>query len=290
MDDSELNALIKLLSDPDKFVFESAKQKLIDEFEFIQKKFSEAIAESEDDILVQKGNEIITEYHFINAIKELKKWNNSKSKDLIKGIVIISKIFAPELEYHDIFNFFENIRRKLNFDLKNLSPIEHIRLINSILFKENKFKVLQKVSKFEHFLLNKSLDKASFSPIIIAIVYYLIAKRLDIPLSIVRNKNVILLSYLSKIEDTEIDINKYDQTTKHNHYFFINPADKGYIFNLEDLKFSLKKRKIIFAGELIYTDHSDILKLLIGKMIMIAKNKELIDIMDHLVMLHRTLQ
>lgn len=285
MDDSELNALIKLLSDPDEFVSESVKKKLIDEFDHIQHKFSEAIADSENNLLVQRGNEIIREYHFIRAINELKKWKNSKSKDLIKGIVIISKIFSPELEYQEIYSFFESIRRNLTFDIKNLSPIEQIRFLNNILFKQYKFKVLLNVNNFENFLISESLKTKNFSPLIITVIYYLTAKRLDIPIVIVKNKEIILLSYLNKLDDN----NKFEEKSKENYYFFVNPADKGYVFRFEELKYSIKEKNINSADDFTTTDHSDILKLIIGKLIMVARNKNLLEIMDYLVMLHKTL-
>lgn len=285
MDDSELNALIKLLSDPDEFVSESAKKKLIDEFDHIQHKFSEVIADSENILLVQRGNEIIREYHFIRAINELKKWKNSKTKDLIKGIVIISKIFSPELEYQEIYGFFESIRRNLTFDIKNLSPIEQIRFLNNILFKEYKFKVLLNVNNFENFLISEALKTKKFSPLIITIIYYLTAKRLDIPIVIVRNKEIMLLSYLNKLDDN----NKFEEKNKENYYFFVNPVDKGYIFRFEELKYSIKEKNIKSADDFTSTNHSDILKLVIGKLIMVARNKNLLEIMDYLVMLHKTL-
>ncbi len=287
MDDSELNALIKLLSDPDEFVSESAKRKLIDEFDFIQEKFSEAIADSENNLLVQRGNEIIREYHFIHAIADLKKWKASKSKDLIKGIVIISKIFAPELEYQEIFSFFETLRRQLSFDTKNLSPLEQVRLINSMLFKEYKIKIIYNVNKFEHFLLNESLAKKKFSPLIITVFYYLTAQRLDIPLRIVRNKEIILLSYIT--ETKKFDENRFNQKGIDDFHFFVNAADRGYIFKIEDLKFNLKGEKVKSIDDFTLTSHSDILKLIIGKLIMVARNKNLLEIMDYLVMLHKVL-
>ncbi len=285
MNDSEFNALLKLLSDPDEFVSESAKKKLIDEFDNIEKKFNEIIADSNNNSFIEKANEISREYYFLSTKKELYDWKKQKNKDLLRGLYIITKIFKNNLDYQQIYNFFENIKRKLYFNIDNYSPLEQIRTINALLFKELKTKITFKEENFNSLFIDYFLKNKKTSAFLITIIYYIIAQKLDIPIIWIRNQEINLLT----LTTNPISHTQERFLYQIDYQFFINPSDKGYIFTYEEFKYSLNTKDNKRIENFIITNNSEILKIFISHLMIVAKKNNLLNIMDYLVILHKIL-
>lgn len=284
MNDNEFNALLKLLSDPDDFVSDSARQKLIMNFDNIHDKFNEAVEISDNETFVNKANNLYTEYNFLKTQKDLKSWINSPEKDFLKGIFYLTRFFNPEIEYNVITNFFENLRRKFIFDVKNLSPIEQIRLLNFVLFKDSNLKVIFDNETINNNLISSVLNHKKANPTLITIIYFLIAKKLDIPLYLISGKNIILLAYF--LNENNSDTQKYYFHKKINFNFFVNPPDIGYIYTNEEIKFILEKFNIKSTNEFTIVTPTRLIKLLINKFILLAQRNKSI-YLDYLIQIQK---
>ncbi len=288
MQQSEFNALLKLLSDPDEFISGSARKKLIEEFEEIQEKFTSVIAESEDDFFVKQANGIIREYTFKNVVKEIRQWLKSEKQDLLTGLLIVAKIFEPELDKQEIFNFFDNLRRNLPFKIQNLSPFEQIRALNAILFKEYNFSVKfkhQSLDDYSLWILSDAVRNREASALMMTVIYALAAKKLSIPLKILVNSEIHLLSYY--IEDINSDVQRNSLPKKIDYYFFVNAVDKGFIFTKENIKFSLEKHKISSINDFQPVSARNLIVQTVTKLMFIARKKRDTQLLSYLIELQR---
>jgi len=253
MNDAELNALLKLLSDSDDFVSETARQKLLDDFDNIHDKFNTAVDLSDNEDFIERANDIYIEYNYLKTKKDLKKWVNCADKDFLKGIYILNRFFSPGIELRSIINFIDNFKRKFHFDVKNLSPIEQVRLLNFAIFKDARIKVIFDKETINNSLITNILNNKKATPTLITIFYFLLAKKLDIP-----------------FENTATAQKFYFQN-KISYNFFVNVPDRGYIYTNDEIKFVLEKFKIKTIDDFMIMTPSYLLKILINKFMVLAK-------------------
>ncbi len=287
MENNELNALLKLLSDPDEFVSESARKRLINEFEHIQDKFNEAIADSDNEFFIEKANDLYAEYNFSRTKKDLLKWLNSKERSFIKGYHIINRFFDTEIELQNIQNFIDKLKRKITFDVQNLSPIEQIRALNFIFFKEYKIRIIYNDEEIKNNLFSSVIHQKKASPFLISFLYFLLAKKLDIPLYLIQNKNIILLAYFQNAPDAYSQ--KYYLQRKINYSFFVNAPDRGYIYTNDEIKFIIDKYKIKSIDDFTIVTAAQLVKIMINKFILMSRRENRKEIYSYLIDLQRVL-
>jgi len=287
MNDNELNALIKLLSDPDDFVSETARRKIINEFDEIQLKFNDAVKKSDDSSLIHRANSINSEYNFIKTKTDLINWKKSNDKSFVRGIFLISRFYNSNIKIEDIYNFLDNFKRKIDFDIKNLSPIEQVRVLNFLVFKEYNYKVNFQDERVEDYLYTgkTNLEK---SPFAITFIYFILAKRLDIPLYMIYNRNIFLLAYFHNSPD--IETQKFYFNKKINYRFFVNVPNKGYIFTNDEFKYTIEKHKIKSINEFIILTPNEFLKLLVGNLLYIERKKEDLTVFNYLMEFKKVLE
>ena len=286
MKESEFNALLNLLLDPNEYVSFKAKEKLISEFDKIEKRIYEFMSNSENHHFAQKLNEVIQEHYFSVTKSELKKWKNNTADDLLKGLVIVSRIFDSNISFYEIKNYFDQIKRMNNIDIQNLSGLEQIRFLNAIIFKTLNFKSVNNDNNISIFLINKVIEKKIGSPLLISIIYKIIAYKLDIPALILRSKKNILIAYNSELR--EINFEYYLKKHSRN-LLIINPADKGYIFTLNEMQYTLGEKRKATLSDYTVASNPDLIKMIIGRFINFAKLNNDENTLQYLVDLHKIL-
>lgn len=272
MKEKELNALLKLLTDPDDYISEVARKEIITNFDSIQSQFKNALQSSSDTEFIDIANEIYFEYNFLKVKNDFKNWLADADKDFFKGIFILNKLFTPNLEFNNVVNFITNIKRKFYHDVKNLSPIEQIRFLNFIIFKDLKINVVYSNEVLNSNLFSTLIDEKKASPTLITLLYFLLARRLDIPLYLIFSKNIILLAYFMNENSTKSQ--KLFSHKKINYSFFVNVPDRGYIYTSEDIKFVLRKFNIKSTNEFYILTPTNLLKNLVNKFIVLSQNEK----------------
>lgn len=286
MRESEFNALLNLLMDTDEYVSFKAKEKLISEFENIEDKIYKFMSDSENHHYAEKLNQVIQEYYFNHTRQQLQKWKLTSADDIVEGLVLISKLFDNEISTQEIANFFDNIRRLIKIDLQNFSGLEKVRFLNAIIFKELKFNPIENDNNISNFLINRVIRNRKGSPLLIAIIYKILANKLNVPIIILRNNFNILLAYNNELLEADFEdyIKKYS-----SNLLIINPADKGYIFTINEMEYSLGEREKAKLSNFTVVTNPDLIKLLIGKFINFARINKDKNTIQYLVELHKAL-
>jgi regulator of sirC expression with transglutaminase-like and TPR domain len=225
---TEINALVKLLDDPDQEVFEHVQRRLM-EYGFEVIDFLENVWENSLDTLLQERIENLVHQIQFNIVKEdLGLWYHSGAFDLLKGAMIINRYQYPDLDEQKVINELEEIKREIWLNLQyEMSSIEKIKLINHVFYNVYGFKGNTKNHNDpQNSYLNQVMDSKRGNQISLAILYATLAQKLDIPVYGVNLPQHFILGYIdeSKREEHEFGV-----------LFYINAFNKGAIFGKHDV-------------------------------------------------------
>lgn len=242
MDKKELDAIIKLLDDPDDNIYKTISNKLFDQGSSIILKLENAWEKSTNIVLQSRIEEIIQTIQFSEIKKELYQWKEKNQENLLYGVYIIAKFQYPEIKYEDIHKKIKAIKKEVWIELSNnLTALEKVKVINHIFFKIIGFKrnVSNQYSPQNAFI-NDVLDTKKGNQISLAVLYAIIAQELNLPIFGVDLPASFILAYKDELSI----IQKLDIENEEGILFYINPFNKGAVFGKKEIKYFLKQQKI----------------------------------------------
>jgi len=236
----EISALIALLDDPDKNVFEAIRKKLSQLGSEIIPQLEQAWETSLDNLFQTRIENIIHEIHFTDIKEKLKAWDKKGNHDLLEGAYIISKLQYPDINYNQIIESIEKIKKDIWLEINNnLTALEKIKIVNHIIFDVHKFSRSKSYQySAQSFFLNQLLDTKKGSPIILAILFAGICQQLEIPIYGVALPKNFILCYQDKNK------NIFENETSENVLFYINPFNKGVVFGKKEIDLFIKQQKL----------------------------------------------
>jgi len=243
MDVKEIDAIIKLLGDPDHVVYQHVEKKLLSEGQLIIKPLETAWENSADALSQSRIEYIVHKIQFEETVSLLKAWLQEKSDDVLKGAYIVSRVQYPSLDFQTVYQKLEKIKRNIWIELRdNFTPLEQIRVLNHIIYQTHKF--VGNTSDFyapQNSFINDVLDTKKANPISLAIIYLAIAKRLGLPVYGVNLPKNFILAYININAKFE-NVNSVDEDN--DIFFYINPFNRGAVLGKKEIDFFLKQQKI----------------------------------------------
>lgn len=223
----EIDALVKLLDDPDDEVFAKVQERLLLYGDEVIASLEQAWENTLDTLLQERIENIVHTIQFINVKEDLNLWYQSGAFDLLQGALIINRYQFPDLDEQAIIIQIENIKTEVWTGLQyEMSSIEKIKLINHVFYNQFGFSGNTKNHRDpQNSYLNQVLDSKKGNQISLAIIYSTIAQKLDIPVYGVNLPQHFILGY---IDETNAD---REQAV----LFYINAFNKGAIFGKHDV-------------------------------------------------------
>jgi len=224
----EINALVKLLDDPDQEVFQHVEEKLLEYGNEVVDFLENTWEHSLDALLQQRIENIVHKIQFNSVKEDLNLWYQSGAFDLLQGALVINRYQYPDLNEEKIILQMEDIKRDIWLGLQyEMSSIEKIKLINHIFynvygFGGNTKNHLDPQNSF----ISQVMESKKGNQISLAIIYATLAQKLDIPVYGVNLPQHFILGYIdeSKREEHEFGV-----------LFYINAFNKGAIFGKHDV-------------------------------------------------------
>jgi regulator of sirC expression with transglutaminase-like and TPR domain len=245
--EKEIQSMLYLLDDNDERVVEHIEEKLFALGEeivpFLEKTWPlETNVKRQERII-----EIIKNISQQSLVQELKVWIKSENKDLLDGIIIIEKILDPNIDKQVIDNKLDKIKLdawlELNYDL---TSFEKVKILNHIIFDVHKFR--GDTDNYHHSnnsFLSSVLERKKGNPISLAIIYSIIAQRLNIPVYGVNLPQHFVLGYIKDLEWQPLKKFNDDSILRDEEgsdvMFYINPFNSGLIFNRDNIHKFLKQ-------------------------------------------------
>ncbi|MFI5135284.1 MAG: transglutaminase-like domain-containing protein [Chitinophagales bacterium] len=239
---NELNALIHLLDDPDQEVYQHVTDKLISLGTSVIPTLENAWEKTFDPNLHNRLEQLIHLIQFENLLKDLSKWASRKSPSLLDGALMISRYQYPDQDTVNIKDFLERLADEISMEMSyHLPPLEQVNIFNHVLFTLKNFSGnTQNIHDPQNHFLKYVLESRKGNPTSLAIFYLILAEKIKMPVYGVVLPQHFVLSF-HKDFLTESDSQAW---IKNSILFYINPFNKGIIFNRDDITIFLKKLNI----------------------------------------------
>lgn len=231
---SELNSLIRLLDDPDQEIYDHVHDKLLsygnDAIEYLESAFEQAF----DPILQERIANLVHEIQFGIIKNDLRLWLHGGAFDLLQGILIINRYQYPDLDEQKVINQIEAIKRDIWIHMNNeASPPEQVKLINHVFYSIYGFSGnTANHQDPQNSYISQVLETKKGNQISLAIIYSIIAQKLDIPVYGVNLPQHFILAYMDETQQSNFE---------GGVLFYINAFNKGFIFGRRDVDMFLKQ-------------------------------------------------
>lgn len=237
IDEKEVESLIKLLDDPDTEISKHVEEKLLSYGNDVVSYLEDAWSHSLDAILQERIENLVHKIQFGNVKRDLELWYISGAFDLLQGMLIINKYQYPDLDEQKIINQLEDIKRDIWMQmLYEMSPVEKVKLINHVLYDIHGFSGnTTNHQDPQNSYLSQVLESKKGNQILLAVIYSIIAQKLDIPVYGVNLPQHFILAYVE--EDSETGYSD----PGNGILFYINAFNKGFLFGKKDVDSFLKQ-------------------------------------------------
>lgn len=249
LNEREVISLIALLDDDDDEVAQHVEQKLLslgsDVIPLLENEWGLVNNAAQQ----QKIENIIHRIQFSYVLTELRAWSQGEDPDLLEGILLIARYRYPDLDKQKVMHELDRIRLDVWLELHyDLTPFEKIRILNHIFYNIHGFQ-----GNTDHYhdpqnsFINNALETRKGNPIMLAIIYMLVAQRLQIPVFGVNLPQHFVLAY--KEDNNEHQHDPFNTKARMDYrqgkvLFYINAFNKGAVFSKANLEQFLIQIKI----------------------------------------------
>ncbi|MEI6881058.1 MAG: transglutaminase-like domain-containing protein [Bacteroidota bacterium] len=251
MNSTELISLIALLEDDDREIVNHVESKLLELGSEVIPVLENQWEFSKDAIHQQRIENVIHRIQFRKLREEFKVWLHSEDQDLLHGVYLIAKYRFPTLDKQALSNEIDKIRMDIWLEMQyDFTPFEKIRLINYVMYQVNAYKGnTENYHDPSNSFINQVLESKKGNPIMLAVVYMLVAQRLNLPIFGVNLPQHFVLAYKEVEADPDLN-NRFNQIQKSLNpkegtvLFYINAFNGGAIFSKLNLEQFLKQISI----------------------------------------------
>jgi regulator of sirC expression with transglutaminase-like and TPR domain len=247
---SQINALLTLIDDPDEEVYSTVSERLIEYGKAVIPSLEQLWEVTANEQVQERIETLIHRVHFTDLQAEFLEWSKSPNPELLRGAILVAKFQFPELNVPAILTQFDKIRRNIWLELNNyLTPLEQINVFNSILFNYYKLQG-NELSKHEpkHFFINQVLESRQGNAYSIGIIYLALCELLDVPVFAVDIPRQFVFAYIDTLRSF---MAMEDDDGMQQIQFYIDPTN-GTVYTQRDVDTYLRKinandRELYFA-------------------------------------------
>ncbi|ODT52078.1 MAG: hypothetical protein ABS68_10255 [Niastella sp. SCN 39-18] len=237
---NEISALLRLIDDPDEYVYHTVSEKLVSLGKEIIPSLENLWETISNEETQERIEMLIHRVHFRDLSTEFIHWKNNKG-NLMQGALLAARYHYPDLEENIVLQEIEKIRRNTWLELSSyLTPMEQVNVVNSIFFNYYKQKgVEMSYDNPDHFLINKTLETHKGNAIGNGIIYLILCELLDLPVKAIHIPRQFILAYMD---------NEYEAFNQKGHSseqikFYID-ALSGQMYAHKDIEAYFKKMSV----------------------------------------------
>ncbi|MBU6331635.1 MAG: hypothetical protein KGQ80_04370 [Bacteroidetes bacterium] len=236
--DERLRAMVSLLDDPDPGIHLRVQQDLDALGVHAVAQLEELWIQAEEVKERRSLEKVIHRLQWNNIQCHLTAWLEGDRSDLLSALCIIARYQYPNLDEQAVRQTLQAIRIEVWMGLnEQMTALEQVRHLNFVLFRVHKFRgnTDEYLNPNNNFI-NKVLETRKGNPLMVGLVYMLIAQKLDLPIYGVNLPQHFVLAYLeqgsysgqNKTED-------FQQESYRRPLFYINAFNMGSVFGKRDL-------------------------------------------------------
>lgn len=239
-DPERISALINLLDDPDEKIYSQVSQELLSFGEQVVKQLEAAWEGSFNAILQFRIEQIIHQIQFQTVKKRLQIWKQQENGSLLEAAIIMSNYPYTSLDEDKIYEFVDQLYQDCWIEINdNYTALEKVRILNKVFFEIYGFRGNRKdFHGVRNSYINNVIEARKGNPISLSVLYLEVARRLKLPIYGVNLAEHFVLAY------TELPIEYIDKVEKDSILFYINPFNKGSLFQYSDIEQFVKELKL----------------------------------------------
>jgi len=204
---AEINALFKLIDDPDEEVFNTIADRLLVYGSPIIPDLEHLWENTLDEATLDRIEIMIYKLRLQDLKEAFLKWNTSPDASLFEGALLVTQFQFPELALDTLRHQMEKIRRNIWLELNNyLTPLEQANVIRNILYNYYQIKGVEvNYEKPEEFLIAGPLQSKKGNAIANTLLYAELCQQLEIQAHFINvPKQCIIAFYTSDWDPEEI--------------------------------------------------------------------------------------
>ena len=266
--DKEIEFLLQLLDDPDPAVHRHVSDKLISLGAAVVPNLEDAhhhAIMTNNDLLEKHVEYVMGKIDFNALLIRITDWLESPNRDLLNGIMLIAAYSQPDVKITQQEERIDRIRRDIYFQLSmRYSPLKIVSIINQVFYDIYEYKTAKVLMDF-HFFANYMLSFRKGSPVLMNIIYLLVARKLNLAIYPVNVSSNFLLAYIKKRQTPTFDDMSLEEFLVKKIELFIDPSNKGAIYRPREIRTFLEERGIgLQAEKFAFCTDLDMLNYLIN--------------------------
>lgn len=225
-----VQALVRLLEDPNEIVYEAVYQALVKENISVVPVLLEAWETMNDELVRQRIDKIVRCIEWQSVVGEMIDWLNDGAEDLVYGAYLVAKYQYTDVEYSSIKNQINACWRELKEAVNNAdSPRDKVKVVNEYLFERMAFsKNHDEPFSHRNNCINDVLETRKGNHVSLSILYSAICQKAGMPVYCVSLPRTVIVCYLDHKADIE-DVQAKDVL------FYMNPACEGRLLSMNDI-------------------------------------------------------
>jgi regulator of sirC expression with transglutaminase-like and TPR domain len=208
---AEINALLRLVDDPDMDVFSSVSNRIISIGKEIIPYLEHHWETNEDPVTQDRVETLIHRLQWQDLKSEFNDWLIHEEENLLKGLLLICKHKYQEYDFQKTIKELDKIKRNIWLELNQyLTPLEQVNVACSILFNYYKLKGNEiNYAKPDEFLISRVIENKTGNPISNGLLILVLSQMLDINLRLIGIPRQFILAC-------------YDSSEHENLLFFLD--------------------------------------------------------------------
>ncbi len=204
---AEINALFKLIDDPDEEVFNTIADRLLNYGTPIIPDLEHLWENTLDEATLERIEIMIYKLRLQDLKEAFLAWKSKPDPSLFEGALLVTKFQYPEMAIDNLRHQMEKMRRNIWLELNNyLTPLEQANVIRNILFNYYQIKGVEvNHEKPEEFLISAPLQSKKGNAIANTLLYAELCQQLEIQAQFINiPKQCIIAFYASDWDPEEI--------------------------------------------------------------------------------------
>ena len=201
MSDTEIQALIALIDDPDEGIYTHVRDRILSLGEPVVPVLERAW-EVDDlgDLFRNRIEDLLHTIHLDLTYNRLVAWKKEGGEDLLSGALIVCRYRYAELDENRVKGRLAALRQDIWLELNdNLTAFEKVRVFNHIFFQVHGFKGNKRnYHAPQNSYINEVLESRKGNPLSLAVIYQVLAEELDLPMRGVNLPNHFVLAYMDE--------------------------------------------------------------------------------------------
>lgn len=237
----EINALLRLLEDPDQTVYHSVTERIMHYGNAILPNLESSWQVCHDPLAIVRIEKIIRKLYFKDVRQQFGDWFQNKKPELLQGFLILGRYFQQSPDEDGLRKLIKSMHQSCWLELNDyLTPLEQVNTINSIFYNHYKFSGLNSRNLHAvYFDIHHVADTRTGNSFSLGILYQILCEMLDVPVYMVKLPQHTLLAYFNH----EFDYRDSFQSARPKIQFYID-ANSGALYSQNDVDAYLKKNKL----------------------------------------------